>query len=242
MSETTYQSSYFTSRNERTVLAAQTILKELDGLLRDKPVLDIGCGVGTWAATAERLGAQRVMAVDGPWVDIGLLEVSPVNFIQHDLSNGPPNIEDRFGLTIWLENAEHLPQGVGESVVDWVCECSDAVLFSAAIPGQGGVGHQNEQWQSYWAGIFQSHGFKVWDIVRPRVWTNPEIPYWYKQNMILYVDQDVDFRPLSEAYETKHAPELNIVHPDKWIKQIESLVGIKEAVALLLTAIRRRFG
>jgi len=35
----------------------------------------------------------------------------------------------------------------------------DNVLFSAAIPNQGGTGHINEQWQEYWAEKFYANGF-----------------------------------------------------------------------------------
>ena len=64
------------------------------------------------------------------------------------------------------------------------------VLFSAAIPGQGGEAHINEQWQDYWAERFAKKGYVTVDCIRPRVWTNPQVQYWYAQNMLLYVQGD----------------------------------------------------
>jgi hypothetical protein len=34
----------------------------------------------------------------------------------------------------------------------------EVVLFSAAIPFQGGVGHINEQWPDYWVKYFSKTG------------------------------------------------------------------------------------
>jgi hypothetical protein len=60
------------------------------------------------------------------------------------------------------------------------------VLFSAAIPGQGGTDHINEQWQDYWRDLFLSENFHPVNIIRPAVWGLPEVDLWYQQNSILY--------------------------------------------------------
>ena len=60
--------------------------------------------------------------------------------------------------SISLEVAEHLSPGRAESFISDLCQAAPVVLFGAAIPGQGGVGHLNEQWQSYWANLFEACG------------------------------------------------------------------------------------
>jgi hypothetical protein len=93
----------------------------------------------------------------------------------------------RFDLAICLEVAEHLSQTAAEKLVKFLTGHADRVLFSAAVPCQGGTHHINEQWQSYWAEIFVACGFDAFDVVRPRIAGNREIEYWYRQNTVLYV-------------------------------------------------------
>lgn len=55
----------------------------------------------------------------------------------------------RFDLAMTIEVAEHLTPVRADSFVEDLTRLSDVVLFSAAIPAQGGINHVNEQWQSY---------------------------------------------------------------------------------------------
>src|SRR4029077_20979056 len=87
-----------------------------------------------------------------------------------------------------LEVAEHLDEAVASEFVASLVTHGAAVLFSAAVPRQGGSGHVNEQWPSYWAARFAHHGYVPIDAVRPAVWTDDRVAYWYAQNMLLYVD------------------------------------------------------
>jgi len=66
-----------------------------------------------------------------------------------------------------------------------LCSLSDRVLFSAAIPHQGGVGHTNEKFQSYWGELFRQNGFGASDT-QPDIRCNLDVELWYRQNIILY--------------------------------------------------------
>jgi hypothetical protein len=69
--------------------------------------------------------------------------------------------------------------------VDFLTSAADTVLFSAAIPGQGGDNHINEQWPAYWQGLFRSSGFDFEDGIRWRFWEDELVDWWYRQNMFL---------------------------------------------------------
>ena len=56
-----------------------------------------------------------------------------------------------------------------------------AVLFSAAVPHQGGWNHLNEQWPQYWAEIFARRRFFPVDCLRERFWNRPNVRWWYAQ-------------------------------------------------------------
>jgi hypothetical protein len=100
-----------------------------------------------------------------------------------------------------LEVAEHLPiQSAGGFVAE-LTALAPFILFSAAIPGQGGTNHLNEQWPEYWATRFAGHGYRVLDCIRPRIWEDDRIDFWYRQNIFLFVDSD-------------QLPRVNIRHVD----------------------------
>ena len=83
------------------------------------------------------------------------------------------------------------------------------MLFSAAIPNQGGDHHINEKWQSYWYGIFRDNNYKCFDIIRNQVWDDERVKSWYKQNCLVYISND--FSDHFNKYNQSKYP-LDIVH------------------------------
>ena len=94
-------------------------------------------------------------------------------------------------------------------MVETLTGVAPVVVFSAAIPGQGGVEHVNEQPPSYWSAKFAARRFSAHDVLRPLLWDDDNIAYYYRQNVILYLSEEVrvSFRDLPTA------PPLEIVHP-----------------------------
>jgi hypothetical protein len=168
-------------------------------------------------AAALEAGARHTIGFEGSWVSE--LEDERIDFRQGDLEL-PLRGAERSDLVISLEVAEHLSAGRADSFVDDLCAIGDRILFSAAIPGQGGRGHVNEQWQSWWASKFTSRGYGVIDCVRPLIWNDALIPYWYRQNVLLY-----------EKGATDEYRQIDVVHPVLWDDR-RSNVSIKERLGL----------
>jgi hypothetical protein len=125
-------------------------------------------------------------------------------FLPADLSF-PFKLDRKFDLLISLEVAEHLKEESADDFIQSLCAHSDLILFSAAIPFQGGQNHLNEQHPTYWIQKFESHGYHVYDPIRPLVWNSTEVDVWYKQNMFLFSIVELDLpRPVYT----------HIVHPD----------------------------
>lgn len=99
----------------------------------------------------------------------------------------PIDLGRKFDLAMSLEVAEHLPPSAAETFVGSITLHSDIVLFSAAIPGQGGQDHLNEQWPEDWMWRFAVRGFQCFDRIRPLIWRDDRISTWYRQNMILFM-------------------------------------------------------
>src|SRR5205823_3545352 len=127
----------------------------------------------------------RLRGLDGPSVDASHLLIDPACFTPVDLARCP-ELAETFDLALCLEVAEHLPPRASRPLVRLLTRAAPLVLFSAAIPGQGGVGHRNEQWPDYWRARFAEFGYRRLDPVRRHVWQDPRVAGWYQQNLYLY--------------------------------------------------------
>lgn len=173
-----------------------------------KRVVDVGCGEGWWAAEFAKHGSE-VIGVDGAYVKSALGD----RFVAHDLTDPiPARLFARFDLAVCLEVAEHLPRPRAESFITELTSLAPVVLFSAAIPGQGGTGHVNEQWPGYWAELFEKNGFKVTGALRWRIWEDGRVENWYRQNLLLAVSEyaNIDVSHLFTGPESLPIP---VVHP-----------------------------
>ncbi|MEM9147317.1 MAG: methyltransferase domain-containing protein [Pseudomonadota bacterium] len=226
---TLYVPAFYANRDANTVSAARKVLGIVFSMHQINSVCDVGCGVGTWLKVAGELGAETVFGYEGDWVDRNALVIPDDRVKVADLSV-PLVTEARYDLAISLEVAEHLPPDRAGSFVSDLCGLSDRVLFSAAIPHQGGTGHVNERWQSYWAGLFAQHGHRPVDAVRPLVWTDTTVPWWYRQNAILYVRG----APGAEA----QVQQLDLVHPEQFL-ELENAT-LSRAAKKVWPALKRR--
>lgn len=189
----TYSTEFFTNRREKTLASAKPIVEHVWGAIKPKTVLDVGCATGIWLAQAQKKGAQTIRGIDGPWVPLEELEVEAEFFLEHDMSRTNPVDVDCYDLAFCIEVAEHLPPEAADRFIDFLTSHAEVILFSAAIPGQGGTGHVNEQLQSYWHRKFSDRKFECFDIVRPKFWNDPAINVIYKQNMLVYVRNESAF-------------------------------------------------
>lgn len=149
-------------------------------------VADFGCGQGAWLQVWSGTGAE-IMGTDGDYVDRSRLLIPPHAFLPADLA-GPVSLGRRFDLVQSLEVAEHLPLAQAGPFIDMLTSHANAVLFSAAVPGQGGEHHVNEQPLEFWRGLFATRGYRAVDLVRPAVLGDADVQKWYRCNTLLYVN------------------------------------------------------
>lgn len=190
--------------------SAREILPIVLELLHPKSIVDVGCGVGYWPAVAMECGVGDVLGVDGDWVLNAQLAIPREKFMAHDLTK-PLVLNRRFDLAISIEVAEHLPATQAERFVKSLGDASDLVLFSAAIPKQGGRRHLNEQWPEYWADHFQRLGYECYDVLRTRIWNNPRVMWYYAQNCLIFAKRGAGLH-----LGTPCLP-LPLVHPNLWL-------------------------
>jgi len=126
--------------------------------LNPKSVIDVGCGPGIYLLPFQERGL-RVLGIDACHIGGECLEEG--NFQRVDL-RFPFVPEEKFDLAICFEVAEHLERHWSERLVDTLSECADVILFTGAVPGQGGTYHINEQPHEFWLDMFKErHGYVV---------------------------------------------------------------------------------
>lgn len=213
-----YTESFYQSLETTAEPSARVILPLL---LRHIPVgsaVDIGCGDGGWLATLRSLGTTDILGIDGPWRSEASLKIPVANFRRAPLDQ-PLRLDRRFDLAISLEVAEHLPPDRADEFVAELTSLAPAILFSAAIPGQGGVNHFNEQWPAYWAQRFEAHSYLPIDLFRSAIWGNSAVAWWYKQNIVLYVERNALSRYPDLAEQATSSERLPaLIHPEPWLR------------------------
>jgi SAM-dependent methyltransferase len=207
-----YDGTFFKSCSDASASSARAVLGLIWGYIRPKAVLDLGCGIGNWLEVARELGSDRLLGIDGEYVDRSLLRIPQDEFRIADLTERF-SVESRFDLALCLEVAEHLHESSADALVSSLTSCADMVLFSAAIPGQGGNSHVNEQWPDYWSERFRVHDYEAYDCIRDRVWTNSQVAWWYAQNSILYLRRGVGRSDTFARWLGVSGTPLRRVHP-----------------------------
>lgn len=212
-----YPAEWHRIYGDRTGESARRVLPPLLDRFAARSVVEIGCGQGHWSLVASEHGIAELLAVDGPWNDRQALLIAPECYRAAQLAQ-PLELGRRFDMAICLEVAEHMAAGSAATLVRSLVAASDVVLFGAAIPLQGGHGHINEQWPSYWRKLFAVHGYLPFDLVRPAHWNDREVHYWYRQNCFVYVNyrngsaMKAAGVPLDEA----GLALMDAVHPEKF--------------------------
>jgi SAM-dependent methyltransferase len=170
------------------VRSAERIVPLLSTALPIDSVVDFGCGQGAWLSVWRKT-ATIVMGVDGPYVDQRHLMIDARTFHAADLSQRI-DLGQRFDLVQSLEVAEHLPRQKASDFIGMLTDHGPLVMFSAAVPGQGGEHHINEQPLEYWREKFDDRGYVAIDFIRPQTAGNLQIQAWYRHNIVLYAQRD----------------------------------------------------
>ena len=137
MSAHTYSSDFYQYIDAGSRASAQAVSSLLLDELKIDSVLDVGGGHGAWARIWLDSGVSDVLAVDGAYVDRQQLAIPPRCFHSHDLLQ-PLDLNRSFDLVQSLEVAEHIAEDRADTFIDSLVRHGDVILFSAAVPRQGG--------------------------------------------------------------------------------------------------------
>jgi SAM-dependent methyltransferase len=241
-----YDQVFFDSIADTSYQAAKILLPRIYELYPFNSVVDFGCGSATWLrAAVETINAdhKKLTGIDGAYAK-NVVNCEQANFIFQDLEKRIT--VGRHDLAISLEVAEHLTPMRATSFIEDICRSSDVVFFSAAVDGQGGTNHINEQPQSYWARIFSSFSYKPFIFHRKEYWDNPffaSCPY-YIASSFLYIKEGSPLFAKLARFKAQDNDLLDIIHPSilksKKIENIPFRVLAKQLLPSVSRAIKRR--
>jgi SAM-dependent methyltransferase len=179
-----YGFDFFQQVDELAGASYEEMARSIVETYRPRSVWDAGCGTGALLAALRDEGVPQLRGAE--FHDAGLricrrrkLDVEKVDLTRRVTI--PPGTD----LVICMEVAEHLPESASDTLVESLTSGPDQLLFSAAVPGQGGHHHINEQAHDYWLEKFGARGFLVdtaaTDAIRAR-WRAAGVAPWYSNN------------------------------------------------------------
>ena len=197
-----YNSNFFSQIESGSKGSAKILVPLVLNRIKPKSVIEFGCGHGNWAVEFLRNASLTYIGVDGGDISLQEIQFDKTMFIPADLNK--PFFIGKYDLAVCLETAEHLLPISSKILVETLTKSSDTILFSAGLPGQGGTGHINERWLSFWVDLFASYGFFIEDTIRKEIWDLEKVEYWYRQNMVIFkkMNKPISFSPI------------DIVHPE----------------------------
>lgn len=231
-----YNKAFFNNISGVSRATARKIIPYLINLADPKSVVDVGCGTGAWLKTCKELGIVDLRGYDGDWA--GALNAnSGFEFLPADLSRSI-HVDRRFDVAISIEVGEHLPEASAATFVQSLVSLSDLIVFSAAIPRQGGTNHLNEQWPMFWMELFRGHGFVHYDCFRAEFWEDLEVDACVAQNTFLYVKEDsrhISGATLDRIKLASDARPIAIVNPRVFNDKLDLLTKNLDVMEQFLT-------
>ncbi|BDU52026.1 methyltransferase domain-containing protein [Limnohabitans sp. INBF002] len=226
-----YNVDFYEKMSGGAEASAKIMLPSFFQLISPKVIIDLGCGVGCWLRVAKKLGCTAVLGFDGAYVNKNQLQIDESEFFSVDLLQDTPDVH-KADLALCMEVAEHLPASRADAIVKFLCASADVVLFGAAIPGQGGAHHINEQWQSYWVEKFSNKGFSHSIKIRDEFWNDQNVAVWYKQNSLVFINSSR--ADLLEKFEVQTSQGIiDVVHPDLYSLKMRRY-GVLEKILTLM--------
>jgi SAM-dependent methyltransferase len=152
-------------------------------------MVDVGCGTGALiqALTATGCECKGLEYADAA---IKTCQARGLNVRKFDIeSEIVETTSGEFDVVTSMEVGEHLPKEKADRYIVLLTSLAPVVIYTAAIPGQGGSDHVNEQPHEYWIEKFERRGYR-YEKGQSERWRKEtkerEMPYFYSDNIMIF--------------------------------------------------------
>jgi glycosyltransferase involved in cell wall biosynthesis/SAM-dependent methyltransferase len=145
--------NYYQIEQEELPFATR-LAKWISNNLGVKNAIDIGCGPGIY------VNELRNNSIDAIGYDIDERVKDKLHLVQKSIFDIQ---EEQTELVLCLEVAEHIESNMNEKIAENITKLllpGGTLIWSAAHPGQDGVGHINCQPKEYWIDQFEKQGLR----------------------------------------------------------------------------------
>jgi SAM-dependent methyltransferase len=169
--------------------AAKVVAAIREVFPQTESVIDVGCGSGAFAAEFGREGLRAIGLEHSP-AGVEFARRQGVDCRPFDVARpAAEQIRETADLAYSFEVAEHVPASLAGNFVDFMTRLAPLMIFTAAQPGQGGIGHINEQPLTYWVEKFERAGFgqAIAETEALRAaFQKRETSYWFYKNSAVF--------------------------------------------------------
>jgi SAM-dependent methyltransferase len=159
---------------------------------RPSAVLDLGCGFGGYLDMFRRWGTVEVIGVDD--FDASGESSLGESYLRGDLRSRL-DLGKKFDVVICTEVLEHIDPDFESAVLRNIAgHARTAIVFSAARPGQPGVGHVNCQPPEYWIGRWKDLGWTP-EPFESLAMRSLSTFYWFRRNLLMLIRADGHSKP-----------------------------------------------
>lgn len=188
-----YKEKFFRQRKSlawRTPIICNAIMN----VFNPTSVVDFGCGNGDLIGElSKQPSITSTLAVEGTQNSLESIQSNYKGpLIIHDLRTPLVAPIRKFDLALCLEVAEHLEDEYAHVLTRSLTQSSNTILFSAAGPDQGGIGHVNCRPFEYWFYKFMAFGF-VRNINLTKLFNDSLLPWRTKKGIKAYFQNAVVF-------------------------------------------------
>lgn len=156
--------------------------------LKPDSFIDFGCSTGLYLREVQ-LKLPNISTVGFEFSQEAVNAALCKNIYKTDLTEEVQIIKTPNTLGLCLEVLEHIEDHHWKQVLQNMATSCDRIIFSAAVPGQGGVGHINCRPKIDWIKRFHSLGWVVdLDATKHLIWFM-EQGYrmgWFVNNVVIF--------------------------------------------------------
>ena len=184
-----YNSVYYDYVDSMAARSAAALVSMMMDEFAPKTAIDVGCGTGVLLLELRRRGCNPF----GLELSERALEVCRrrgLSVRKLDIERDEFRVDCSYDLVVCMEVAEHVKSAYADKLVDLIVSLGSRVVFTAAVPGQGGgVDHVNEQPNGYWIEKFESRGFLYMNgltLQRRAQLSEQGVAGFYWENLMLF--------------------------------------------------------